>query len=99
MARRSMRARLIGAAVLVAIVVLGAGAGVTRAAVSARADNQALAYAQTRLAVIATVYVQSHGDTKAVVDAVGGDTVWALDSGSGTVVARGLWERYLAAGQ
>jgi signal transduction histidine kinase len=99
MARFSTRVRLVAAALIVAVLVLGLGAAVSRPLVAGRADAQAQRFAQQKLADLTGMAGAVSYRPSAVNDALGGSITWAIDFGNGRLVVVGLWAPYLKAGQ
>jgi signal transduction histidine kinase len=101
MLRPSVRVRVLVAALLAALIVFGLGAGITRAVVAEHADDAAVQHAETQLTFVAEAIASAHyAPTAASVDlAAGASTSWAMSSPGQPVVAGGLWQKYLRAGQ
>jgi signal transduction histidine kinase len=91
--------RLLTAALAITVVVLGIGAGFTRAAVAAHADDQALRNAQAKLDLLSQMIPHLY-DTGTDVDAaMGTGTAFAIDFGARGIVSFGVWTVFLRDGQ
>jgi signal transduction histidine kinase len=97
----SIRIRLLGAALAIAMVVLGAGVVVSRAAIADHADELAIRDSNTHLGQIYTLVKTNTFGLSAdrIGGVVGAGTSWAVDLGPGGLLTGGPWTRFLQAGQ
>src|SRR6185369_14963069 len=100
MPSRSMRARLVAAALAIVALVFGLGAGIGREVVADHAEDQAMQAARTHLSgIVSTIqYTQQSLTPEAIDKAAGVGTTWAVKT-SFTYLSSGVWKSFLMAGQ